>query len=135
MINKRLYTLVATLVLLSLTAILAGCAGGATKTYSAADAGKTLAVNVGDQITIVLESNESTGFVWSQADGTNAKIVEKVSNQYYASTSNTVGAPGEDTWIFQAMKTGQTKIKLNLGKPWETDVVPLKSLTYTIKVN
>ncbi len=131
---KRLSHLATGLVLLLLAIVLAGCGGGAVKKYTEANSGSTIELKAGDEINIVLESDESTGYVWSQADGMDTRVVEKVSDQYYASTSDKAGAPGEHTWIYKALEQGETKIKLNLGKPWETDVVPLKSLTFTIKV-
>ncbi len=134
MSTKRLSQITTGLVLLMLAILLAGCGGGTVKKYTEANSGSTIELKAGDEINIVLESNETTGFVWSQADGMDTRVIEKVSDQYYASTSNRVGAPGEHTWIFKALQQGETKIKLNLGKPWETDVVPLKALTYTIKV-
>ncbi len=120
---------------LSIAAALAsaGCDFKTAK-YTEANAGKTLEVSVGRQFTITLRGNATTGYVWQMAEGTNGKIVKKISDKYTADNTGRVGSGGDHVWTYKAVAAGETTITLNYLRPWEKPVVPANTLVYKIKV-
>jgi inhibitor of cysteine peptidase len=120
---------------LSIAAVLlsAGCDLKTAK-YTETDSGKTIEASVSQQFTITLRGNETTGYVWQMAKGTNSKIVKKISDKYTADNTGLVGSGGDHVWTFKAVAAGETTITLNYFRPWEKPVVPTKTLKYKIKV-
>jgi inhibitor of cysteine peptidase len=44
------------------------------------------------------------------------------------------GAGGTELWTFKAVGAGKTTIALNYARPWEKDIPPAKSETFTVDV-
>lgn len=82
-----------------------------------------LEVTAGDTFTVVLCSNATTGFSWSEsAQISNSSIVEQVSHKYIAPVSGKeplAGAPGQEVWTFKALKAGTSTISMEYSRPWE----------------
>lgn len=132
-LKKRAQTLIVGLVLLTIPFI-AGCGGGETVEYTAADVAKTIDVAAGEQFKIVLDANESTGFIWRQAEGTDAKVVKLVTDEYIEANTGAVGADGKHHWTFEGVEPGETTIKLEYLRPWEPDASPEKTLNFKVAV-
>lgn len=116
------------LILFSLTALIAGCAGGGPSEYSASDAARGIKLAVGEQAVIALDSNETTGFSWSMAEGTDSSIIKKVGQVYEEPNTGAVGAGGTDRWTFEAVNPGETTVKLEYSRPWATGAPPEKTM-------
>jgi inhibitor of cysteine peptidase len=114
--------------------IVSGCGGAKTVEYTEADTTNTIQVAAGEQFMIVLDANETTGFVWRQAEGTDTKVVKKVTDEYIEPNTGAVGAGGKHNWTFEGVEAGETTIKLDYLRPWEPDAKPDKSLTFKVKV-
>ncbi|MGA1844255.1 MAG: protease inhibitor I42 family protein [bacterium] len=100
------------------------------------DDGTTITVDVGDTISIVLESNVTTGYQWVLDTGElNTDVVSKKSNQYFPgnATGYIVGAGGFEQWIFEAEDDGTTTIKLDYKRTWETTVQDTFEVTVTVE--
>jgi len=84
---------------------------------------KQLEIASGDTFTVVLCSNATTGFNWSEsAQISDSSIVEQTSHKYNAPASETpplAGAPGQEVWTFKALKAGTSTISMEYGRPWE----------------
>ncbi len=103
------------------------------------DPDETIEVEVGLEFAIVLESNPTTGYSWQLAEPLDEDIVELVSSEFEKKTpeegeGEIVGAPGEEVWTFEAIGEGETEIKLEYVRPWETDVAPEETETFTVNV-
>lgn len=118
---------------IALVLVAAGC-GTKTAKYTEADTKKTLEVSVGQQFTITLRGNETTGFEWQMGKDINSKIVKKVSDKYTADNTGLVGSGGDHVWTFKAVAVGETRITLNYLRPWELTAAPSKTLKYKVKV-
>ncbi len=118
---------------LSIAAVVVS-AGCGTVNYTEADSGKTITTSIGQQFTITLRGNETTGYVWQMTKDTNSKIVKKISDKYTADNTGLVGAGGDHVWTYKAVAAGETTITLNYLRPWQKPVVPSKTLKYKIKV-
>jgi inhibitor of cysteine peptidase len=131
----RKHTGVAVLVLAAVLVIglVAGCGSSSTstskssttkpssstssgKTYTKAD--KDIAVAVGQEFTIELESNASTGYSW-QLTGPLSPAVVKVSNKYVPgpNADKLAGAPGTEKWVFKGVSAGDAVILMQYMPP------------------
>jgi len=95
------------------------------------DAGKEIQVAVGDQITINLEGNLTTGYAWSivQID---EGMLEQQGEVQYERESDLIGAGEITTFTFKALDAGQTQLELEYKRPFEKDKAPLR--TFLIKI-
>lgn len=105
-----------------------------TANYTEADSGKTIEASVGQQFTITLRGNETTGYVWQMTKDTNSKIVKKISDKYTTDNTGLVGSGGDHVWTYKAVAAGETTITLNYLRPWQKPFVSTKTLKYKIKV-
>jgi len=122
------------LAVLAMTFVVAGCGGSELTSYTETDASKTIDAAVEEEFEIVLEGNESTGFLWVMGEGTDEKIVEKVSDEYIEPNTGAAGAGGKHYWTFKAKGAGETTIKLEYKRPWEPTASPEKTLNYKVNV-
>jgi len=88
----------------------------------------------GENFTISLGSNPSTGYSWQLAKPLDEKIVRLVSSEYTSSQTKLVGAGGKENWTFLALKKGAAKIVLKYARPWEKDKLPAEQKTFSISV-
>jgi inhibitor of cysteine peptidase len=75
------------------------------------------------QFTIRLDSNPTTGYTWS-LKSYDKKFISLVSHEYIPPNSKLIGAPGYETWVFQAnpnflSRSQITMISLEYARPWE----------------
>jgi inhibitor of cysteine peptidase len=94
----------------------------------------------GGTITVILGSNQTTGFQWSeQAQITDATILEQTSHKFVTleaeSGTEVMGASGKEEWTFKALSSGTTIISMEYSRPWESGEkgVWKFSLTVTVK--
>ncbi len=92
-------------------------------------------VKKGQEFTIKLTSNASTGYSWAVDDAYDKNVVTKVSNSYKAAKTDRSGAPGEELWVFKGKNTGSTKLSFKYAQPWEgsTGQVSTKTFNVTVK--
>lgn len=75
------------------------------------------------QFTIKLDSNRTTGYSWS-LKSYDKKFISLVSHEYIPPNTKLIGAPGYETWVFQATPnffhaSKMTQISLNYARSWE----------------
>ena len=113
--------------------VLVGCAAGAGKTVTAADAGKSIEVKKGQALNIVLEGNPTTGYIWQVAKIDNA-VLKQNGDYEFKADSNLTGAGGKLTFHFETVAAGTTALQLEYKRPWETGSKPEKTFDVTIVV-
>jgi inhibitor of cysteine peptidase len=92
-------------------------------------------VNVGDEFTITLDSNATTGYEWQLADTLDESILELVGSEYtIPNDEGLVGAGGIEVWTFKAAGFGETDVSMEYVRPWEEDGTPAKERTFSITV-
>ncbi|HUC89501.1 MAG TPA: protease inhibitor I42 family protein [Patescibacteria group bacterium] len=91
-------------------------------------------VKKGQQFTISLASNASTGYSWSVDDTYNKNVITKVSNKYQAANTNMSGAPGKELWVFKGANKGSTKLNFKYTRSWEANMSPASSKTFDVTV-
>lgn len=128
----RLFTLCAAGLMLGL---LAACTPAAAPiSLTDKDNGKQVTLAVGQELTLTVESNATTGFAWEVA-GLNTGVLEQVGEpEYKAPSTGLVGAGGVQVFRFKAKAAGQADLKLNYRRAWEKDVPPAKTFALTVAV-
>ncbi len=89
----------------------------------------------GQEFTITLGSNPSTGYSWSIDDTYDRNIISKISNEFIASNTKRIGAPGHELWIFKGTGTGSTKLNFTYARQRvdKTSQLNFKSFNVVIK--
>lgn len=112
------------------TFIITACGG--SKPLQITDPTQTIEVNAGDEFTIVIESNPTTGYHWEIVGELNN--IEFVSRDYQASEPITTGSGGIDVWTFKAIASGEAQITLGYYPPYEDPEPPQQTITFDVKV-
>lgn len=94
--------------------------------------GKTIELHVGDEVTLRLPENASTGYRWALED-VGADLVD-VQEGKYISLSNAVGSGGEMQWLVRAKAAGSTQIKLKRWRQWEGEKSIIERFSVTLKI-
>jgi predicted secreted protein len=82
-------------------------------------------VPVGALFTLLLGSNPTTGFQWSEHaiiasnSSSSARILKQVSHEYIAPDSEMPGAAGKEAWTFETVNKGSAIISMEYSRPWE----------------
>lgn len=80
---------------------------------------KQIAVNTREAFTVNLCSNASTGFRWQDSANISDKtIVRQIDHKHIAPAQAMPGAPGQQTWTFEALRKGTVQITNEYGQPW-----------------
>ncbi|MBN2795826.1 MAG: protease inhibitor I42 family protein [Clostridia bacterium] len=84
----------------------------------------------GDQFTITLEENPSTGYVWTYTIHDEA-LVKYISDETLASDSGLMGAPGQHQFTFESLENGISTISFEKKRPFEEEpVAGFEALVY-----
>ncbi|MBP7052695.1 MAG: protease inhibitor I42 family protein [Phycisphaerae bacterium] len=75
-------------------------------------------VIVGEEFTVALASNPSTGYNWSLAASLPSWLVQ-VDKTYVADNPGMIGGGGTEYWTFRATGAGSTTLTFQYERPWE----------------
>ena len=91
---------------------------------------------VGEELTVTLGSNPTTGFRWSEfAEISDETIVQQTSQIYIAAEEeNIVGGAGKEVWTFEALKEGTVTTFLEYSRPWNPEDIGVWSVTITTTI-
>lgn len=93
-----------------------------------------ISAKVGQEFSVSLESNPSTGYKWDLESALDESKILKVRSEYVPSGSNRIGAAGKEVWVFKALSPGDYAIKMKYARPWEKDTAPAKTATFEVSV-
>jgi len=119
---------------LGLAVGLSGCGGSSSSSASPTPSASPTAVQtvkvdapvvpaavnlkVGDKLVVVLNSNASTGYLWSASGMTTVSILQQVGKSVTTSgSSGLIGAPGKTKFTFSAVKTGSDQLEFWYARP------------------
>ena len=91
---------------------------------------ENITVKKGQEFTIILESNPTTGYQWIPTF--NTSIIKLVSHNFQPSTTKLMGSPGTDIFKFKATNQGTESLKMIYKRSWEKEFV--KEKVFVIKV-
>ncbi|MBE0416821.1 MAG: protease inhibitor I42 family protein [Coriobacteriia bacterium] len=133
---KRIFRL---FVLMSVAVLVAGLSPGCaddssgTLEVTQADRGSTLDMQVGQQISVTLEANPTTGYLWT-VEGEVPGQLQQVGEARYTSESDALGAGGSEVWTFEAVAPGEGTLKLKYWRSFEPDVDPIEEFQMSVSV-
>ncbi|HCK65362.1 MAG TPA: hypothetical protein DHW49_03780 [Anaerolineae bacterium] len=110
--------------------IISACGG--SEPLQITDPTQTIEVNAGEEFTIVIESNPTTGYHWEIMS--ELSNVEFISKDYQAEEPITTGSGGVDLWTFKAISTGEALITLGYYPPYEDPEPPQQTTTFVVTV-
>ena len=102
----------------------------AEKSYTLTDPGNLIQARVNQEITIVVESNPSTGYTWQPHFDEGA--LELIDSDF-VSGSLAIGSGGVEIFRFLTRKAGKEKIKMSYKRQWEQK--PIKEIIYRIRIS
>ncbi|MBC7253894.1 MAG: protease inhibitor I42 family protein [Actinobacteria bacterium] len=102
-----------------LTLSLGGCTAGGGAEYR--DPSVPIVVEKGEEFTIALESNPSTGYRWRLGGDLDEKVVTLQKVEFEEPEAERLGQPGEEKWTFKAEGLGRAEIVMTYARPWEGD--------------
>jgi predicted secreted protein len=75
-------------------------------------------MEIGDKLYVELCSNPSTGFEWSY-EMSGDKVVKVEDRDFEEPEGDVPGAPGKETWTFEAIEKGTTVINMEYSQLWQ----------------
>jgi len=81
------------------------------------DSGKTVEVDVGENLELSLPENATTGYRW-EIENLDNKVIS-VKDEDYQPSSGKVGSGGAKKWSLKAVAPGKTECRLKLWRQWE----------------
>ncbi len=96
-------------------------------------------VTVGEEFTLSLCSNNTTGYGWSNpADINNIAVIKQVDHRYiqpsFENGPPPKGAPGNEVWDFKAIGKGQSTVSLKYSQPREGGEKAAQTFVLTVHV-
>ena len=77
-------------------------------------------LRIGGRFTVILYSNRSTGFSWSElAQISDQTVLMQIDHKCLPPTSDLSGAGGQEVWTFKTLNEGSSTIYLEYSQPWE----------------
>ena len=95
---------------------------------------QNIEIKAGQEFTISLTSNASTGYSWLVDETYDKNIVNYIGNDYKASNSKMVGAPGTQFLTFKGANTGTTTLNLSYARSWEEKSQTINTKVFNITV-
>ena len=90
---------------------------------------------VGEELTVTLGSNPTTGFQWSEnAEISDESVIKQVSHKFVGPETDVPGTPGEEVWTFRAFKKGTVITFLEYSRPWIEEDVGHWTVTITTTI-
>ncbi|MDN7142538.1 protease inhibitor I42 family protein [Pseudomonas sp. JQ170] len=92
-------------------------------------------LQTGQQLTLTLPSNPSTGYRWLVQNPANS-ILRSLGPEVYShpEDAGVVGSAGQSVWRYQAQATGEGHLILVYQQPWAPEVRPVKTFDCAITV-
>lgn len=97
------------------------------------DPGVPVEVLPGEEFSIALASNPSTGFRWKMTLPEGDRTVQWVGSRHVVSDEVMPGTPGEEVYQFKAVTPGEVKVDFVYERPWEPRTAPTRKI-FTILV-
>ena len=123
-----------TITLLVLAGLISACSTAASSSLQTTEPGRSIEARSGEQFTIVIEANPTTGYHWEMVGEADQGIVTLISRDYQAGGTQMPGSGGVDVWTFKAVGAGQTTITLGYYPPGNATSEPARTETFSVVV-
>ena len=93
--------------------------------YQVGEDKKSINVQKGDTIDVVLAENPTTGYIWimSLANPADKEVLQEIKKSFLKAKSKMVGVPGFIHYEVKAIEKGSAKIQGINTRPWQKDDV------------
>lgn len=91
-------------------------------------------VKPGQEFSLTLDSNRTTGFGWALDRPVDGRVVKQVGADYRNPSTKAVGAGGADILKFRAVGKGKTVVSLRYARPWDKSVEPARKAAFVVIV-
>lgn len=91
-------------------------------------------VEAGKELSIVLESNPSTGYRWGMGGAIDERTVRFLGKRFRPAVPGLMGSAGTEVWTFKAVGKGSAVVVLRYARPWEKGSEPLRQAAFVILV-
>ncbi len=102
-------------------------------TLTLAENGKSITIELGEEVVVTLAENPTTGFRWS-LETSHQAILELERTAFVPPTSAAVGSPGQRVYTFKASHTGSESLRMKLWRAWEGENSVCERIEITIQV-
>lgn len=130
---RRALRVLGTVTAVMLAAGVVACGSKEPLELSKVDSGSKQEIAVGEELTISLEANPTTGYRWA-IDGTLPGQLEQVGEAVYTAGSTAIGAGGTEVWTFKGKSAGTATLTLKYWRSFEPDVDPIEIFTVDVTV-
>jgi len=91
---------------------------------------------VGEELTVTLGSNPTTGAQWSEdAEISDESVVRQTSHIFIGpGIEKPPGTPGREVWTFEALEKGTTTIFIEYSRPWIEEDASYRTVTITVNI-
>ena len=91
---------------------------------------------VGEELTVTLGSNPTTGAQWSEdAEISDESVVRQTSHIFIGpGIEKPPGTPGREVWTFEALEKGTTTIFMEYSRPWIEEDASYRTVTITVNI-
>ena len=101
------------------------------KTYT--ETNSEIVATIGENFTISLESNQSTGYSWSVGMVSDNAQVVVAGMDYDLPEGSKTGQGGAEVWHLKAVAPGSVKLLFYYSRSWEKDA-PAKTVTFNVSI-
>ncbi len=96
-------------------------------------AGRSVAIQVGQQLRVSLSENVTTGYSWRLGSGC-TPFLSLDRDETAPPSSAALGAPHSRTWLFTATSPGHCDLRFESVRPWEKNATG-KVFTFPVSVH
>ena len=119
----------------SLICAIAACAGHAPVRLSEQDNGRAVELVTGQEISLPLAANRTTGYSWAREDDSGIVVlVEPPAYSVSTVPAGMVGVGGTETWRLRATIAGTAVLRFAYRRPWEKNTPPAREIKLDIIV-
>jgi len=97
------------------------------------DHGHDFTICVGEEFSIRLQGNPTTGYLWEVAANDPAVLKQK-GEIVFVADNDRMGAGGQLIFRFVPRGVGSVRLKLVYRRPWEKEIPPIKAFEVTVVV-
>ncbi len=102
---------------------------------SETDPSVPIEVALGEEFSIRLNANATTGYAWQLGEPLDEGVLGLVGSVYEAPETELVGTGGQEVWTFSTLAAGETTVRLEYRRPSEEDATPEDSRAFTVIVS
>lgn len=74
---------------------------------------------IGEDFTIKLEGNPTTGYIWEISSSTEYLHLLKLIDTYWETDRSLVGSPAVQNFVLKPLSVGSVSLTFGYGRPWE----------------